>query len=91
MKSILQTEKQCYICGAKFVHCHHIFGGPNRSLSEQYGLKLWLCPRHHTGPDGVHQNPKLMKKLRKLGQRAFERAYPDLDFLSIFGRDYSNE
>lgn len=92
MKSIIQREKQCWICGAKVVHDHHIFGGPNRHLSEKYGLKVWLCPKHHTGLYGVHgRNQALMKKLRKTGQRAFERRYPDLDFLSIFGKNYSDE
>ena len=52
-KSIMQHEKECYICrklvgagvplpGAGLEE-HHIFGAANRKLSEHYGLKVWLC------------------------------------------------
>lgn len=43
--SILGSRKgRCYLCG-RYTQTeeHHIFGGPNRTLSEQYGLKVDLC------------------------------------------------
>lgn len=38
MNSILQTEKECYLTGAKEgLHKHHIFGGPRRRAAEKWG------------------------------------------------------
>lgn len=90
MKSIIQTEKECFICRTTYnLEDHHIFGGNNRKHSETYGLKVWLCQRHHTGFDGVHTLPGLMKKLHKIGQKAFEGYWGDReDFLQIFRRNY---
>ena len=89
MKSIIQNEKSCYICGSPYVEEHHIFGGnPNRKLSEKYGLKVWLCHEHHTGNTGVHFNADLMNEFHTLGQRAFERENPDKDFKEVFGKNY---
>ena len=40
--SILGSQKGwCYLCGrCTNTQVHHIFGGPNRTLSEEYGLKV---------------------------------------------------
>ena len=97
--SIMQSKDQtCYLCGKlnqdygrkRVLHEHHVFGGTaNRTLSEKYGLKVWLCVDHHlTGPEAVHQNADIMRMLRRDGQRAFETVYPDLDFVKIFGKNY---
>ena len=91
MKSIIQNDYQCIVCGDYRVEDHHIFfGNAKRELSEKYGLKVWLCSRHHRGTNGVHgKNGKVLNmKLKKLGQEAFEHHYPDLNFLKIFGRNY---
>lgn len=97
--SIMQgKDKTCYLCRKlhqdysqkKILHEHHVFGGTaNRTLSEKYGLKVWLCVDHHlTGPDAVHRNADIMHLLRKDGQQAFETVYPELDFVKIFGKNY---
>lgn len=90
MKSILQTEKCCYITGSRTeLERHHIFGGANRKHSERYGLTVWLRHDWHNEPPyGVHHNRVLMDRLHKEGQLAFEKAYPELDFVEIFGRNY---
>ena len=57
MKSIIQTEKICYFCGAvSNLESHHIFfGEKNRKWSEKYGLKVWLCHYdHRDNLNGVH-------------------------------------
>lgn len=41
MKSILQDNKVCFLCGAAATDEHHIFGGRNRSISEKLGLKVF--------------------------------------------------
>ena len=90
MESIMQTEKRCYISGrTDCLERHHVFGGPNRKLSERYGLWVWLNHEYHNEPpNGVHFNRVARLMLQAEGQRAFEARYPDLDFMAIFGRNY---
>lgn len=89
-KSIIQRDKYCYFCGAeRMLEDHHIFNGANRSKSEKYGLKVWLCHYcHNEPPRGVHHNRQNMDKLRKIGQKAFMEKYPDKDFVFEFGRNF---
>lgn len=71
---------------------HHVFNGPNRHISEKYGLKVYLCLKHHTaGAEAVHNNSKNMLLLKKEGQKAFMKAYPNEDFKEIFGKNYLTE
>lgn len=91
MKSIIQREKQCLICGSWNIEDHHIFfGNANRKQSEKYGLKVWLCPTHHRGTIGVHgkDGHKLDMQLKELGQKAFEWKHTREEFIKIFGRNY---
>lgn len=68
---------------------HHIFAGAYRNKSEQYGLKVYLCHEHHTGTDGVHSgNVWLNRILKRTAQVAFIKAYPEIDFTEIFGRNW---
>ena len=89
-ESIIQTEKECFFCKSQvWLEDHHIFGGANRSRSEKYGLKVWLCHYcHNEPPRGVHHNRTNMDKLRAIGQRAFQEKYPDKDFVFEFGRNF---
>ncbi|NBI65048.1 hypothetical protein D3Z38_18910 [Clostridiales bacterium] len=96
MKSIMQKEKKCYICGRKnSLDEHHVFGGnPNRKLSEKYGLKVWLCNDftptrcHKEAHEGEHSKT-IMESLHKEGQKAFEETHGNReDFARIFGRNY---
>lgn len=90
MKSILQKNKECYICGYPYVEEHHIYGGPNRPNSTKYGMLVYLCPVHHrdSSGSGVHFNPYIMQRIHEDGQRAFEKEYPELNFREIFGKNY---
>jgi hypothetical protein len=90
MKSIIQDEKRCYICGqAHWIEDHHIFfGTANRKLSEKYGLKVYLCQEHHRGNTGVHNNRELDLKLKRIAQTAFEKNHSREEFISVFGRNY---
>jgi hypothetical protein len=92
-KSIIQRDKQCYICGTtNNLECHHIFfGNPNRRLSEQYGLKVYLCHRHHNEPPtGVHYNTEIRQMLQAKAQKIAMRRYKWTieDFIKIFGKNY---
>lgn len=101
-KSILQNKESrtCYLCGLLHddwspkpeLEEHHIFGGPDRILSEAYGLKVYLCPNHHLyGHEAVHYNKKVRQQLQAEGQQTFEREYPQKDFRKIFRKNYINE
>lgn len=93
MKSILDTTKGiCYECHQNGpTQEHHIFyGTANRKLSEKYGLKVYLCLKHHQDSrEGVHgRNRELDQKLKKKAQIAFEQKHGSrVDFINIFGRN----
>jgi hypothetical protein len=91
MKSIIQNEKECYVCHTTYnLHDHHIiYGTSNRKQSEKYGLKVWLCQEHHTGRTGVHFKPDLDLHLKQLAQEKFEALYgANTSFREIFGRNF---
>lgn len=91
MKSIIQLPKRCYVCHTtQNLHLHHIiYGNGNRSKSDQYGLTVWLCARHHDmSNEGVHcGNKELDLELKKLAQSTFEKKY-HRSFLDVFGKNY---
>lgn len=102
LQSIMQkNDGTCFLCRVlkddwtrkQTLHEHHIFGGvANRPISERYGLKVYLCLDHHVnGPEAVHNNQENMEILRRMGQRAFENNYPELNFKEIFGKNYWEE
>ena len=98
MKSVIQTEKVCYLCGKcqeygpNRLEEHHIFeGNPDRKNSEKYGLKVYLCGDkcHRNGRESAHQCGETMQQLHEDGQRAFEEHHGSrAEFMRIFGRNY---
>lgn len=92
MKSIIRGNRKgvCYLClRMAETEEHHIFGGPNRKLSEKYGLKVYLCHYcHRDSREGVHADREKMEHLHRIGQSAFERDHTREEFREIFGRNY---
>jgi hypothetical protein len=92
MDSILQKNKECFVCKTTYgLECHHVcYGTANRKQSEKYGLKVWLCHEHHTGGRAsVHFNKELDMHLKKLAQRQFEKKVGTREeFRRIFGKSY---
>ena len=92
MESIIQKEKECYVCKNTIgLHSHHIlYGTANRKLSELFGLKVWLCgPHHNLSNEGVHFNKELDLHLKRLAQEHYEARYGTrTDFRETFGRNY---
>lgn len=92
MDSILQTDKKCCVCGATHnLHCHHIYMGANRKISEQNGFKVWLCGYHHNQSDnGVHgkNGHELDVWLKQTCQRRFEETRGRQEFIALVGRSY---
>ncbi len=99
--SILHVrDGTCYLCMELLgnytvypvVHEHHIFDGPNRQLSEEDGLKVYLCVRHHIlDKDSVHENIDQMRYLQEVGQRAYEREHTRQQFMERYGRNYNHD
>ena len=89
----LQDTNECWICGTVYnLESHHIFGGGNRSKSEKYGLKIWLCHNHHNESipvdKGLHFNRYLDFRLKIMAQREFEKMYGHDKWMEIFRRSY---
>lgn len=87
---ITDDLRRCYVCGAfAGIELHEIFfGSHRRERSKEYGLVVPLCDICHRGTNGVHgkNGKELNMKLKAIGQTAFENHYPDLDFITIFGK-----
>ena len=89
-------EKVCWLCGRNGsgdpLDAHHIFGGANRKLSEQYGLVVPLCHFrcHESGPKAAHRCRETMQELREWGQAQImsREGWSIEDFRRIFGRNY---
>ncbi len=90
MISILQNEKECFVCKTTYgLEMHHVIGGTaNRKQSELHGLKVWLCAEHHRGNSGVHFNRELDLSIKRFAQTEFEKTHTREDFIRIFGKSY---
>lgn len=89
-KSILQSEKECYFCGAVVgLEEHHIFAGTaNRKISEKFGLKVFLCKRHHTGKNGAQYDRDMNLQLKQEAQRKFEQIYSHELWMETIRKNY---
>lgn len=91
MKSVFQDEAICFVCQRPTNVQHHIFEGTaRRSISERYGLKIFLCPPHHNMSDaGVHFNKELDLSLKRMGQEYYESHIGTReDFIRDFIKSY---
>ena len=95
-ESIMQSRRECYVCRMKYgvetvkdLEEHHVLNGPLRPVAEQYGLKVWLCHRHHNEPGySAHFDHKLRLYLKKQAQRSFEDVYGHRQWMAVVGKDY---
>lgn len=91
MKTVLQKEKKCYVCGTTYnLHDHHIFFSSNRKNAEKRGLKVWLCGMHHNlSNEGVHFNRELDLHLKKMAQEYYEEHCGNrAEFIREFSKSY---
>lgn len=90
MKSILQTEKKCYVTGAtNSLHLHHIYPGKNRKISDQNGFTVWLrSDWHNMSGYGVHFNKELDLHLKQECQRKYEETHTREEFMALIGKNY---
>jgi len=90
MKSIMQEDDRCYLCGRQSgLETHHVLSGTaNRRLSEKYGLKVRLCHNCHTGKEGAQYELKLNRGLKKEAQEAFEKIWGHEKWMEVFRKNY---
>lgn len=96
MESILQDNREvCFLCGGgrglEPLDRHHVFGGAYRSLSERYGLVVWL---HHSkchifGREAVHQCSRNNRRIRQYAQKKAMEYYgwSAEEYLQLFGKN----
>lgn len=72
------------------LHEHHvIFGTSGRRLAEKYGLKVYLCFRHHENEaESVHMNAEIAKILKQAAEITFIKKYSAEMFRKVFGQSY---
>ena len=90
MKSILQSDKECWFCHSPNVELHHIYFGRNRKISDKMGFTVWLCPEHHRGTRGIHGmfGNIADEYLKQLCQEKFEETHSREEFIKLIGRSY---
>lgn len=89
-KSIIQTKKECFICGCQqedILSEHHcIENAGRRKNAEKYGLKVWLCYYCH---QRVHDDNQNELELKQAAQRAFEEQIGTREeWLQLFWKNY---
>ena len=98
----MQRKKECILCrkeaeaagyygdlSDKGLHRHHVIFGPGyRSLSEKYGLWVYLCPDHHRK---VHKDKKANVELRQQAEKVFLKDHTIQEWMEIFTRNYLSE
>ena len=97
--SILQIKDgTCYLCARlqgdfrihTYLEEHHVFpGNPGRRISEENGLKVYLCLPHHRGSAAaVHENRQNMQLIQQDAQRAYEAEHSHEEWMQLIGKSY---
>ena len=89
--SILQNIKECYITGrTDNLHCHHIYFGASRKISDENGFWVWLTGEYHNQNSriDVHHNRELDLKLKRECQAKYEETHSREDFMKLIGKNY---
>ena len=89
--SILNTESGvCFICERQTeTALHHIFGAANRTMSDENGFTVFLCPDcHQYAPHAVHRSRETALRLKAVCQKAYEEKHSRNDFIALVGRNY---
>ena len=104
----MQSVKECYLCRkdadalgymgeltSEGLDKHHvIYGTANRRLSDQTGLWVYLCKKHHNEDHGafaVHFNRSVREELCRDAQRAYMRTHSFEEWMTTFGRNYLDD
>lgn len=86
MKSIIQTEKECFYTHSKInLHKHHIFPSGLRNASEKWGCWVYLRGDIHMY---IHSHEDELIRLKRIAQTEFEKLYGHEEYMKIFKRNY---
>ena len=92
MKSIVQSEKVCYITGDEYnLHEHHVYNGANRKISEKYGLKIYLrADWHNMEKYSIHMDSELDRRIKaEVQQIAMDHyGWSVEEFRRLIGKSY---
>lgn len=91
LHSVLTDDlHHCIITGDCNVAIHHVFNGPNWSLSEKYGFLVPLRPDwHNMASYSVHMDQVFDESLKRKAQKYYEEHYGSReDFRREFGKSY---
>jgi hypothetical protein len=81
--------RECAECGSTYcIEKHHVFPGPNRKISEKYGMVEDLCAECHRGPAGIHFNKEMAIRYKMKHQILFEDRYGHEAWMKMVGRNY---
>ena len=84
--SILTNDlNHCYVCGKPKQHINEIYEGAKRISSMKYGCCIPMCFECHKR---FHNDRQFALIYKSECQKQFNKEYPDLDFISIFHRNY---
>lgn len=74
----------------EFCVCHHVFNGnPNRKLSEEWGMKIWVHPLWHDNtPYSIHKNEETDIIVKQYAQAIFEERHGHDKFMEVFKRNW---
>ena len=86
-ESILQSEQECFITGARVqLDQHHVYAGPYRKHADKWGCWVWL--RHDIHMKLHDQDKEMDKMLKRICQEKFEKLYGHETFMKVFGKNY---
>jgi len=87
MKSIIQKDNRCFLCGStRDLQTHHCQHGYNRNKADEDGLTVRLCVLCHTN---LHSRGWGDRELKQISQTMWERTYGSReDFIRRYGKSY---
>ena len=96
-KRKITGRKECFLCGKNGngdpLELHHVFNGPYKWKSEQYGRMVYLCANscHKEGKYSAHKNRAVSDNLKEIFQRRImaEQGWDVERFILEFGKNYT--
>lgn len=87
----MRTKKRikkhfCKMCGMSGdTEIHHIYPGAHRKKSDEYDFVIEVCRSCHRQ---IHNNPDVMRALKRKTQTEFEKKYSHEEFIRRMGKSW---
>lgn len=93
MKSILQSERECFLCHSeRELQVHHcIHGMGRRRLADEDGLTVYLCQRCHSNLHDKGANDLMLQEMAEeawIERRGYAKEEGIEKFRERYGRSY---